>query len=84
MYDSISEPTSFQVDEVPSYIKDPYMALKKEEQELHDKMVAEWLAKGTTQYANPFARSDPNDINKFNRWKGNPKKRLTKRSNVLY
>lgn len=55
------------------------MALKKEEQELHDKMVAEWLAKGNKiTVCEPFARSDPNDINKFNRWKGKPKKKVDK------
>lgn len=56
------------------------MALKKEEQELHDKMVAEWLAKGNKiTVCEPFARSDPNDINKFNRWKGKPKKKVDKK-----
>ena len=55
------------------------MALKKEEQEQHDKIVAEWLAKGNKiTICEPMTRSDPNEINKFNRWKGKPKKKVDK------
>ncbi len=54
------------------------MALKKEEQELHDKAVAEWLAKGNKiTVCEPFQRSDQVNT-KFNRWKGRPKKKVDK------
>ena len=49
------------------------MALKKEEQELHDKAVAEWLAKGNKiTICEPGATSK--DAGKeFSRWKGKKK-----------
>ena len=61
------------------------MALKKEEQELHDKMVAEWLAKGNKlQYANHLLEVIQMTLINLIDGKENPRKRLTKRSNVLY
>ena len=60
------------------------MALKKEEQELHDKAVAEWLAKGNKiTICEPFQRSDPLTQNLID-GREDLRKRLTKASSVLY
>jgi len=54
------------------------MPQSEEEKQKHEKMIAEWLAKGNKiTVCPPGARTqDSKEI--FNRWKGKPKKKVDK------
>ena len=54
------------------------MPQSEEEKQKHEKMIAEWLAKGNKITVCPPGARTQDSKEMFNRWKGKPKKKVDK------